>query len=71
MGRTPLRSHPYMFRTTDFPDDPDDAKFLACAVVANADFLITGDAALSQAQNLGETAIVAVATFKALFCDVR
>lgn len=27
----------------DFPRDPKDAKFLACALAGNADFLITGD----------------------------
>lgn len=34
--------------SVDFPTDPGDSKFLACAVAANADFLITGDTDLVQ-----------------------
>ncbi len=45
----------------DFPRDQKDAKFLACAVEANADFLITGDLDFTEAQTLG---------FKKLVCDL-
>jgi uncharacterized protein len=38
----------------DFPRDSKDAKFLACAVVANADFLITGDSDFTEAQTKRE-----------------
>jgi putative PIN family toxin of toxin-antitoxin system len=55
----------------DFPIDPDDAKFLTCAIASGADFLITGDTDLAQGQNLVETAIVTVATFKNLFYDAQ
>jgi uncharacterized protein len=34
----------------DFPRDPKDAKFLSCAIEANADFLITGDLDFTEAQ---------------------
>ena len=40
--------------TIDFARDRKDEKFLACAVAAEADFLITGDADFNQAQNLGD-----------------
>lgn len=55
----------------DFPTDPDDAKFLTCAIAANADFLVTGDTDLLQGQNLVDTAIVTVAMFKNLFYDAQ
>ena len=47
----------------DFPRDRKDAKFLECAVAAEADFLITGDADFTEAQSLIETSIVSVALF--------
>ena len=58
--------------TIAFPTDPGDAKFLACSLVTNADFLITGDRDLTDlttGESLMDTAIVTVASFKALFCD--
>lgn len=54
----------------DFPIDPDDAMFLACAITVDADFLITGDTGLFQGENLLNTVIITVAKFKNLFCDV-
>ena len=54
----------------DFARDIKDEKFLACAVVAGADFLITGGADFNEAQNLVNTTIVSVAMFKRLVCDV-
>jgi putative PIN family toxin of toxin-antitoxin system len=41
--------------TIDFARDRKDEKFLACAIAAGADFLITGDADFNQAQNLVNT----------------
>ncbi|NJO40556.1 MAG: putative toxin-antitoxin system toxin component, PIN family [Cyanobacteria bacterium CRU_2_1] len=55
----------------DFPTDPDNAKFLACAIAANADFLITGDQGLAEGKNLISTVVITVASFKNLFCDVE
>jgi uncharacterized protein len=54
----------------DFPRDQKDAKFLACAIETNADFLITGDLDFSEAQTLIQTTIVSVSSFKNLVCDV-
>jgi len=47
----------------DFPRDPKDAPFLAAALAAHADFLITGDKDLLQAKNIVSTRIVTVAEF--------
>src|SRR4051812_31442188 len=43
--------------------DPKDAIFLAAAVATAADFLVTGDRDLLQAQFAGPTRIVTVADF--------
>ncbi|MFQ4146643.1 putative toxin-antitoxin system toxin component, PIN family [Chlorogloeopsis sp. ULAP02] len=55
----------------DFPKDRKDAKFLACAVAASADFLITGDSDFNEAQSLVKTTIISVSLFKKLVCDVK
>ncbi|MCX5983851.1 MAG: putative toxin-antitoxin system toxin component, PIN family [Nostocales cyanobacterium LacPavin_0920_SED1_MAG_38_18] len=55
----------------DFARDRKDEKFLACAIAAEADFLITGDADFDEAQNLVNTTIVSVSMFKRLVCDFR
>jgi putative PIN family toxin of toxin-antitoxin system len=55
----------------DFPRDKKDAKFLECAVAAEADFLITGDTDFTEAQSLVDTPIVSVALFKKLICDIK
>lgn len=55
----------------DFPRDRKDAKFLACAVAAEADFLITGDGDFTEAQTLVNTTIISVSLFKRLVCDMR
>lgn len=52
-----------------FPRDPKDAKFLACALSARAEFLITGDRDFSEAQRLVSTTILSVSQFKRLVCD--
>lgn len=56
--------------TVNFPVDPDDAMFLSCAIAGDADFLITGDSDLFQAESLLNVAVVTVSTFKSLFCEV-
>jgi uncharacterized protein len=53
----------------DFPRDTKDAKFLACAVASEADFLITGDSDFNQAQTLLNTTIISVSLFNKLVCD--
>jgi putative PIN family toxin of toxin-antitoxin system len=52
-----------------YPPDPDDAKFLACALAAQADWLITGDRDFAQARKMLTTTIISVAQFKTLVCD--
>lgn len=54
----------------DFPRDRKDTKFLACAMAAEADFLITGDSDFNQAQTLVNTTIISVSLFNKLVCDV-
>jgi uncharacterized protein len=53
----------------DFPRDTKDAKFLACALTSEADFLITGDSDFNQAQTLVNTTIISVSLFNRLVCD--
>jgi putative PIN family toxin of toxin-antitoxin system len=50
-------------KVPDFPRDPKDAPFLAAALAAHADFLITGDKDLLQAKDIVATRIVTVAEF--------
>lgn len=53
----------------DFPRDRKDAKFLACAISAGADYVITGDRDSTGAQKLLSTTILSVAQFKRLVCE--
>ena len=53
----------------DFPRDFKDAKFLACAISANADYFITGDRDFTDAQKLLSTIILSVTQFKKLVCE--
>lgn len=53
----------------DFPPDQKDAKFIACAIAANADYFITGDRDFSEAQRLVDTTILSGSQFKKLVCD--
>lgn len=53
----------------DFPRDRQDAKFLACALSAQADFFVTGDRDFSQAQKLVNTTIISASLFKKLVCN--
>ncbi len=50
----------------DFPRDRKDAKFLACALVSQAEYLITGDHDFSEAQKMLSTTIISVSLFKKL-----
>ena len=50
----------------EFPRDQKDAKFLACALAARAEFFITGDRDFSQARKLLDTTILSVSLFKRL-----
>jgi putative PIN family toxin of toxin-antitoxin system len=51
----------------DLPRDPKDAPFLAAAIAAGANYLITGDNDLLQAKSSVTTRIVTVAEFAAEF----
>lgn len=55
----------------DFPRDQKDAKFLACSLAADADYLITGDGDFKDAYRIGHTIVPSVALFKSLVCDVE
>ena len=52
-----------------YPPDPTDAKFLTCALAAQADWLVTGDHDFTQARKLLTTTILSVSQFKTLVCD--
>lgn len=52
-----------------YPPDPTDAKFLACALTADAEWLITGDRDFSHARKLVSTTILSVAMFQKLVCE--
>ena len=54
----------------EFARDRKDAKFLECALAANAEYLITGDKDFEEAQKLINTTIISVLLFKKLVCDV-
>lgn len=55
--------------TVEFPRDQKDAKFLACALASEADYLITGDADFSEALKLTNTTIISVSMFKQMMVD--
>lgn len=50
--------------------DPTDAKFLACALATQANWLVTGDRGFTQARKLVTTTILSVSQFKTLVCDL-
>lgn len=52
----------------EFPRDRKDARFLACAISAAADFLVTGDRDFEEAQRLLSTTIVSVSLFERHVC---
>jgi putative PIN family toxin of toxin-antitoxin system len=51
-----------------FPRDVKDARFPACALAADVDFLVTGDRDFTEARKLGRTKIVSVSQFNELVC---
>jgi putative PIN family toxin of toxin-antitoxin system len=53
----------------DFSRDRKDAKFLECALVSEADYIITGDKDFSEAQKMISTTIISVSLFKKLVYD--
>jgi len=53
----------------DFPRDQKDAKFLACALSCEADYLITGDGDFDEAQRIISTTIISVSQFKNIIVD--
>lgn len=55
--------------TIDFPRDQKDAKFVACALFAGADYFITGDKDFSGAYKIGSATVLSVSMFKALVCE--
>ncbi len=59
-----------MIVVVDFPRDPKDAPFLAAALAAGADYLITGDRDLLDARDSLPCRVVTVAEFAAE-CHVK
>ncbi len=55
----------------EFLRDRKDAKFLACALAADADFFVTGDRDFEHAQRLVRTTILSVTLFEKLVCGTR
>jgi putative PIN family toxin of toxin-antitoxin system len=53
----------------DFARDRKDAKFLECALVADAEYLITGDKDFTEAEKLVNTTIISVSMFKQIVMD--
>lgn len=55
--------------SVNWPSDPGDAIFVACAIGTNADFLITGDRGLLAPGKVGNTLVVTLSQFKRSVCD--
>lgn len=53
----------------NFSRDQKDAKFVACAIASNADFLITGDKDFNDVRFIGDTIIISVSQFKNLIMN--
>jgi predicted nucleic acid-binding protein len=53
--------------TVKFSRDPKDAKFIALAMVSDADFLITGDKDFKEVTELKKTVIISTSLFNDLF----
>jgi putative PIN family toxin of toxin-antitoxin system len=53
----------------DFPRDRKDAKFIACALVSEADFFITGDRDFDQPLKILHTTVLSVRQFKKLIMN--
>jgi conserved hypothetical protein TIGR00305 len=54
--------------SVELPRDPADAKFLACAMSAGADFLVTGDRDFEDARRYSTMTIVSVSMFERTVC---
>ena len=54
-----------------FPRDQKDAKFLACALAAQADYFITEDKDFTDAMKLVSTKILSASRFKKLLIDTE
>lgn len=52
----------------NFPRDPKDAPFLACALATQAEFLITGDKDFVEAYKVIKTTVLSVSQFKEIVC---
>lgn len=62
--------HPvYELLEVDFPRDQKDAKFMACALSCEADYILTGDGDFDDARKVGDVTIISVSMFKRLFVD--
>ncbi len=55
--------------TVHFPRDQKDARFIACALSAGADYFLTGDKDFEEAYKLMSTTVISVSYFKRLVCD--
>ena len=53
----------------EFPRDQKDAKFLACTISSNAEYLISGDKDFEEVYKVGVTTVISVAGFKRLIID--
>ena len=56
-------------KAIEFPRDQKDAKFIACALSSNAEYLITGDKDFEDAYKMGVTTVISVAEFKRLVIE--
>ena len=50
-------------------EDPDDVKFIECAVAGKCDYIVTGDAALKTLAHYGRVKILPPAEFFSLFSE--
>lgn len=54
--------------TVQFPRDRTGERFLACALAADADFLVTGDRDFEEALRLLTTTVLSVSMFERAVC---
>jgi len=57
------------YGTIDFPRDQKDARFVTCALLADADYFITGDKDFSGAHKIGKATVLPVSMFRELVCE--
>jgi len=58
-----------VLNVVNFPRDQKDAKFLACALPAEADYLITGDKDFEDAHKAGIATVISVVDFRRLIVE--